>query len=106
MQGVLSIQRVSRYRVRLAKMDEHPDPLLQFFSPTEADVPDILYTALDLFPNCSVDEVKRAYRRAALRLHPDKHASKSEAERERLSKEFQRVGFAYAVLGDEGKRKR
>ena len=87
-------------------MDDHPDPLLQFFTAEESESPDILYTALELSANCSPDDVKRAYRKAALRFHPDKHASKNEDERERLSKEFQKVGFAYAVLGDGGKRKR
>jgi len=87
-------------------MDDHPDPLMQFFTPAESETPDILYTALSIPSTSTGDEIKRAYRNAALRLHPDKHASKSEAERERLSREFQKVGFAYAVLGDQGKRKR
>ncbi|CAD6568429.1 MAG: hypothetical protein TREMPRED_004537 [Tremellales sp. Tagirdzhanova-0007] len=87
-------------------MDDHPDPLLQFFSATEFQSSDILYTTLELQSTCSADEIKRAYRKAALRLHPDKHATKSDTVRQEMSKEFQKVGFAYAVLGDEVKRKR
>ncbi len=87
-------------------MNHHPDPLHQFFTPSEADSPDILYTTLSLPPTCTPEEIKRSYRKAALRFHPDKHASKTDSQRNKMSKEFQKAGFAYAVLGDEGKRKR
>lgn len=87
-------------------MDDTADPILNFFSTEEAQDAIILYKALDLEASCSTDDIKRAYRRQALKYHPDKHASKGEAEREKLGREFQKVGFAYAVLSDEGRRKR
>lgn len=49
---------------------------------------------------------QKAYRKLALLHHPDKHATKDEAGKEEESKLFQRVGFAYGVLRDEGRRKR
>ena len=103
---LLSLKHFYMHIAIISSMDNHPDPLLQFFSPVESEAPDILYTTLDLQSTCSADEIKRAYRKAALRLHPDKHATKSDTVREEMSRSFQRVGFAYAVLGDEAKRKR
>lgn len=50
--------------------------------------------------------LQKAYRKLALIHHPDKHSSASEEKKEEESKVFQRVGFAYAVLRDEGRRKR
>lgn len=87
-------------------MDDTADPILNFFSAAEAEDETILYKALDLEASCSTDDIKRAYRRQALKYHPDKHASKGEAEREKFGREFQKVGFAYAVLSDEVRRKR
>jgi curved DNA-binding protein CbpA len=87
-------------------MDDVSDPLLNFFSPPEASTENILYITLSVQPAASAEEIKKAYRLAALRLHPDKHAGKSDEEKEKMGKEFQKVGFAYAVLGDEKKRKR
>jgi DnaJ family protein C protein 9 len=82
------------------------DPITQFFSAKGAESPDILYTTLSLQKSATAEEVRKAYRKQALKYHPDKHASKNDKEKEELGKEFQKVGFAYAVLSDEKKRKR
>ena len=87
-----------------AIMDE--DPINNFFTPQEVEDPKILYTALGLTESATGEEIRKAYRKKALLLHPDKHGSKSDKEKQELGKEFQRVGFAYAVLSDEKKRKR
>lgn len=85
-------------------MDE--DPINNFFSPKQVEDPHLLYSVLGLQHTSTAEEVRKAYRKKALLLHPDKQSSKSEKEKEELGKEFQRVGFAYAVLSDENKRKR
>ncbi|KIR67948.1 hypothetical protein I312_104800 [Cryptococcus bacillisporus CA1280] len=83
------------------------DPITTFFpDATESTLPTILYTTLSLTSSASAADIRKSYRRLALQFHPDKHSSKPESEREKLSKQFQRVGFAYAVLSDEGRRKR
>ncbi|KAK8854612.1 hypothetical protein IAR55_003351 [Kwoniella newhampshirensis] len=83
------------------------DPILNFFpGRTPADQSTILYTTLSLTPSATTEEIRKSYRRLALLHHPDKHTSKSESEREEQSKNFQRIGFAYAVLSDEGRKKR
>jgi DnaJ family protein C protein 9 len=87
-------------------MDDSPDPILNFFTPAEASQDNLLYTALSVERAAEAEEIRKAYRRAALRLHPDKHAGKTPGEKEEMSREFQKVGFAYAVLSDEKKRKR
>ncbi|CAK7221437.1 endo-1,3-beta glucanase [Sporothrix curviconia] len=51
----------------------------------------------------TVGQVKSAYRKAALRCHPDKVAPD---QRESAHVQFQEVAFAYAVLSDPARRKR
>jgi DnaJ family protein C protein 9 len=86
-------------------MSEESDPMLTFFTEKEAETPDFLYIVLGVKSSSTAGELRTAYRKAALRCHPDKHAGKAEAELTRMSAEFQRIGFAWAVLSDEGRRK-
>uniref|UniRef100_A0A7E4VCN9 J domain-containing protein n=1 Tax=Panagrellus redivivus TaxID=6233 RepID=A0A7E4VCN9_PANRE len=64
---------------------------------------DGLYDLLEVSPDASQGEIKRSYRRLALKLHPDKNrgAPNQEAMTERLNQ----VNRAYAILSDENKRK-
>ncbi|BEI97187.1 hypothetical protein CcaverHIS631_0207760 [Cutaneotrichosporon cavernicola] len=87
-------------------MTEAADPLLTFFTAHEAEDPDVLYSALGVVRTAETTVISTAYRMAALRCHPDKHASKAPAEREVFTVQFQRIGFAFAVLSDEKRRKR
>lgn len=97
------------------------DPIHQFFTTADLESPYALYAALALplpAPTAPKDDVKRhlesitpsdirtSYRRAALKYHPDKHAAKQEGEKKEMERAFQRVGFAFAVLSDETRRKR
>lgn len=56
------------------------------------------YEVLEVSREASGEEIKRAYRRLARKYHPD---NVGERERER----FEQVQEAYAVLGDEKKRR-
>jgi DnaJ family protein C protein 9 len=85
-------------------MDE--DPINNFFTPKEVEDPKILYTTLTIPTTATSEEIRKAYRKLALKYHPDKHTTKNDSEKVELGKTFQRVGFAYAVLSDEAKRKR
>lgn len=87
-------------------MSEDSDPLFTFFTEAEATRPDLLYMVLGCTKEATTATLRTAYRKAALRCHPDKHAGKSSKEREVLVTEFKQVGFAWAVLSDETKRKR
>jgi curved DNA-binding protein len=58
------------------------------------------YQVLGLNRNASEDEIKRAYRRLALKYHPDHHPDDSESE-----EKFKEISEAYAVLSDPEKRR-
>ncbi len=58
------------------------------------------YEVLNVARNAGADEIKRAYRRLALKYHPDNYpGEKSEAEAR-----FKELAEAYEVLSDAGKR--
>lgn len=61
------------------------------------------YAVLQVPNTATADDIKKAYRRLALRLHPDKAAP---SERASAHKAFQDLAFAYAMLSDERRRKR
>jgi len=58
-----------------------------------------LYDILGVESGASTDEIKRAYRNLALRLHPDKNPSDETAHRS-----FQEINQAYSTLVDGDKR--
>lgn len=59
------------------------------------------YDLLNLLPTATALEIKKAYRKAAVRLHPDKNPDDPQA-----AAKFQEVGHAYQVLSDEKLRER
>jgi curved DNA-binding protein len=58
------------------------------------------YTTLGVGKNASDEEIKRAYRKLAMKYHPDRNPNKKEAE-----ERFKEINEAYAVLSDKEKRK-
>ena len=59
------------------------------------------YQVLGVERGASADEIKKAYRKAAMRDHPDRNPGDIEAE-----DRFKQAAEAYSVLGDEEKRAR
>lgn len=59
-----------------------------------------LYDTLGVSKSASQDEIKKAYRKQAMKYHPDKNKWNAEAE-----KKFKDVNTAYQTLSDENKRK-
>ncbi|GAB1315833.1 DnaJ like subfamily C member 9 [Madurella fahalii] len=79
-------------------MSPHDDDL------SEGEPPSIdPYEVLSLPRTASPDQIKSAYRKAALKTHPDKAPSDRKDE---AKEKFQQVAFAYAVLSDAARRKR
>ena len=58
------------------------------------------YEMLGVSKTASDDEIKRAYRKLAMKYHPDRNANKKESE-----ERFKELNEAYAVLSDKEKRK-
>lgn len=53
------------------------------------------YTALEISPAATNDEVKKAYRRMAMKYHPDKVANASEELRKQATDKFRGINEAY-----------
>ncbi|KAK8850582.1 hypothetical protein IAR55_004501 [Kwoniella newhampshirensis] len=53
------------------------------------------YDVLGLSSQCTAEEVKKAYRRLAIKLHPDKNRDDPDAE-----EKFKQISIAYQVLSD------
>ncbi len=75
-----------------------------FLSSSGRDDSESYYDLLGVEPNASPDELKRAYKRQSLQMHPDKLAQKGQtvtaADRDR----FTRMRHAYEVLSDPRRR--
>ena len=59
------------------------------------------YEVLGVDKNAGADEIKKAYRKAAMKYHPDRNPGNAEAE-----EKFKEVGEAYEVLSDADKKAR
>lgn len=57
------------------------------------------YTVLEVQRGATQEEIKKAYRKQALKFHPDRNPGDSEAE-----KKFKEISEAYEILSDEKKR--
>ncbi|EFA81620.1 heat shock protein DnaJ family protein [Heterostelium album PN500] len=58
------------------------------------------YDRLGVDPSCSNDDLKKAYRKMAMKYHPDKNQGNKEAE-----EKFKEISEAYDILSDPEKRK-
>lgn len=56
------------------------------------------YTALEIEPGASIEEIKRAYRRMAMKFHPDKVASLGDDVKKKATERFRNVNEAYEEL--------
>ena len=62
------------------------------------------YEVLGLQKGASADDIKGAYRKAALKWHPDRWVSGTDAEQKTAEEKFKEASEAYSVLSDPDKR--
>ncbi|KAM0355794.1 hypothetical protein ACHAPU_000181 [Fusarium lateritium] len=78
-------------------MSDHEDVL-------ESEPPTIdPYEVLSLEKTATGDQIKQAYRKAALKHHPDKVPQE---QKDTAHEKFQAIAFGYAILSDPARRKR
>lgn len=65
-----------------------------------------LYDILGLSKNASESDIKRAYKRLALKYHPDRQGDKSEKEKKEAEEKFKEVSWAYDILSNPEKKQR
>src|SRR3989338_9367798 len=64
------------------------------------------YKILEISRSADQNEIKKAYRKGALKWHPDKWSNGTDEEQGHAVKMFKDVGEAYALLSDEQKKAR
>lgn len=62
------------------------------------------YEVLGIQKGASDDEIKQAYRKAALKWHPDRWVNGTDAEKKTAEDKFKEASEAYSVLSDKDKR--
>lgn len=60
-----------------------------------------LYKILGVEENASEEEIKRAYKKLAVKWHPDKHSGD---KKEEAAEKFKEISHAFSVLGDKKNR--
>ena len=64
------------------------------------------YEVLGVNKNSTPDEIKSAYRKAALKWHPDKWVNGTDEEKKTAEENFKEASEAYSVLSDANKKAR
>jgi len=60
------------------------------------------YIELDVQKTADIAQIKSAYKKLALKWHPDKHP---EEQRDMATEKFKQVSEAYSILSNEKRRK-
>lgn len=63
------------------------------------------YEVLGVDKGASSADIKKAYRKIAIKYHPDRQGDKSDAEKKEAEEKFKEAAEAYSVLSDDQKRK-
>ena len=84
---------INRIAINMAIKDADYQSMLALFIRQEDN--DWAYTALEIQPSATDEEVKKAYRRMAMKYHPDKVANAGENIRQQATDKFRGINEAY-----------
>lgn len=62
------------------------------------------YKILGVSKTASQDEIKKAFRKLAVKFHPDHQSGKSDSEKKEAEEKFKKINEAYETLSDPQKR--
>ena len=62
------------------------------------------YEVLGVDKNASEDDIKKAFKKAAMKYHPDRFANATDAEKKDAEEKFKEINEAYQVLSDAQKK--
>lgn len=62
------------------------------------------YSILGVSRNATEDEIKKQYKKLALKYHPDRHANDPENKKKEAEEKFKEIAEAYSVLSDPDKK--
>ena len=65
-----------------------------------------LYEILGISRNASDNDIKKAYRKLALKYHPDRQGDKTDKEKKEAEDKFKEVSWAYDILSNPEKKQR
>jgi len=62
------------------------------------------YSILGVSRNATEDEIKKQYKKLALKYHPDRHANDPEDKKKEAEEKFKEIAEAYSILSDPDKK--
>ena len=62
------------------------------------------YEILGISKSASEDEIKKAFKKAAIKYHPDKYSNAGDSEKKEAEEKFKEINEAYSVLSDPEKK--
>ena len=89
----VEMELVERIALNMGLSQSDIDSIVAIYKPKRD--PDWAYTVLEITPSATDDEVKRAYRKMAMKYHPDKVASAGDDIKEKATEKFRAVNEAY-----------
>jgi DnaJ like chaperone protein len=95
---ILLIKRVAS---AMGISDADYTSIASMFSKTKAKSADWAYDVLEISRSASDDEVKKAYRRMAMKYHPDKVNTMGEEVKRKATEKFRAVNEAYNAIKAE-----